>query len=86
MSASISPDYCINRMDLQYVSTVNNSGEEKYLFGRLNMKTLALIIRLNYTVNPELSIEYYGQPFVSAGRYSEFKKITNANGSNFHNR
>lgn len=86
LSASISPDYSINRTDLQYVSTVNLAGEEKYLFGRLNMKTLALIIRLNYTVNPELSIEYYGQPFVSAGRYSEFKKITNANGSDFSNR
>ena len=86
LSASISPDYSINRTDLQYVSTINLAGEEKYLFGRLNMKTLALIVRLNYTVNPELSIEYYGQPFVSAGRYNEFKKITNANGSGFSNR
>jgi len=86
LSASISPDYSINRTDLQYVNNINVAGEEKYLFGRLSMKTLALIIRLNYTANPELSIEYYGQPFVSAGRYSEFKKITNANSSNFSDR
>jgi hypothetical protein len=41
---------------------------------------------LNYTVTPELSVEYYGQPFVSAGKYTNFNKITNPTGERFDDR
>ena len=41
---------------------------------------------VNYTINPELSIEYYGQPFVSAGKYSAFKKITQPDAGKFKER
>jgi hypothetical protein len=33
-----------------------------------------------------LSIEYYGQPFVSAGKYSEYKKITQTGANKFNER
>ena len=42
--------------------------------------------RLNYTINPNLSIQYWGQPFISQGRYSEFKHVTNPLASNFNDR
>ena len=32
---------------------------------------------MDYTINPNLSIQYYGQPFISRGRYSDFKYVTN---------
>lgn len=86
MSASVSPNYSVSRTDLQYVVAVNNAGDDKYLFGRLNMKTLSFTLRFNYTINPQLSIEYYGQPFISEGKYSDFKKITSPNASSFNDR
>jgi hypothetical protein len=45
-----------------------------------------MTIRLNFTINPELSVEYYGQPFVSAGKYSQFKKITVPDAESYEDR
>jgi hypothetical protein len=86
LSVSFSPDYALNRAKLEYVSTTGNAGDINYLFGKLDMKTMSFIFRINYTINPELSIEYYGQPFVSAGKYSAFKKITSPHADHFNER
>src|SRR4030042_3538697 len=61
---------------LQYVATAAMNGNPRYLFATIDQKTLIFTFRLNYTLNPELTLEYYGQPFVSAGKYTEFKRIT----------
>ena len=88
ISITLEPDYFVQRSELQYVSTNGTNSNPIYLFGALNQKTLSMTFRINYTINPELSIEYYGQPFISAGKYSNYKKITQANaaklGDRFH--
>jgi hypothetical protein len=86
LSVSVSPEYSIQNSKLQYVSTTSSDGYPKYLFGQLDQKTLSLTLRINYTINPELTIEYYGQPFVSAGKYSNFNKITDPKAEEFRNR
>jgi len=86
ISISVDPDYGIQNSEMQYVSTVTSNGQPAYLFGKLNQKTLSFTFRINYTINPELSIEYYGQPFVSAGKYSAFKKVTVPDAGRFRER
>jgi len=54
--------------------------------GILDQKTGSFTFRLNYTFNPELSLEYYGQPFVSAGKYTNFKKTSNTIAGRFNER
>jgi hypothetical protein len=86
ISISFDPDYSIQNSELQYVSTTGSEGNPLYLFGKLNQRTFSFTFRINYTINPELSLEYYGQPFISAGKYSAFKKITQANADKFKER
>jgi hypothetical protein len=86
ISVSVDPDYSIRNQELQYVNTVGTPENPIYLFGNLNQKTLGITLRINYTINPELSIEYYGQPFISAGKYSSFKKITRPDAVRFRER
>lgn len=86
ISISFEPDYGIQNSELQYVSTMGNNGSPIYLFSRLNQKTFSFTVRINYTINPELSVEYYGQPFVSAGKYSAFKKIAQPDADKFKDR
>jgi hypothetical protein len=43
-------------------------------------------LRANYTINPDLTIQYWGQPFVSRGRYSNFKQVTDPLAKNFDDR
>lgn len=52
----------------------------------IDQQTLSGSIRLNYTINPNLTIQYYGQPFVSRGRYTNFKYVTNAVADNLNDR
>ena len=86
VSISFEPDYSIGNTELQYVSTAGSGTNPVYLFGKLDQRTLLFTFRLNYTINPELSIEYYGQPFISAGKYTAFKKITVPDASTFKQR
>ena len=86
ISLSVDPDYEIAQRELQFVSTAGTSENPVYLFGKLDQKTMVITFRINYTINPELSIEYYGQPFISAGKYTDFKSITQANAGKFRDR
>ena len=86
ISITFEPDYIIENYELQYVSTTGTNEDPLYLFGKLVQKTMSFTFRVNYTINPELSIEYYGQPFVSAGKYTNYKKITQPNADRFRDR
>jgi len=78
LQVSINPSYSTNRSILQYVGTVSMAGAPRYLFGTIDQKTLGLTLRLSYSLTPDLTIQYYGMPFLSAGRYGEFKRITDS--------
>jgi hypothetical protein len=61
--------------DLQYVSTVEDEAGTHYVLGRLKRTTVFFTTRLNYTLTPNLSVQFYGMPFLSAGRYLSFKEV-----------
>ncbi len=86
LSLSLEPEYSIQNNQLQYIRQTFYNTDSKYLFGELYQKTLSMTFRINYTINPELSIEYYGQPFISAGKYTNFKRITDTRADNFTGR
>ena len=86
LSISFSPEYVNTNTELQYVETIQQNNEARYVFGRLDQETMSFTFRLNYTFTPELSLEYYGQPFVSAGKYTSFKKTTNNMAEKFGDR
>ncbi|MCP4724593.1 MAG: hydrolase, partial [bacterium] len=80
------PFYQTNKQNLQYVATADNSGDPRYIMGRLDQKTFGTTFRLNFSLTPDLTIQYYGQPFVSSGRYERFKRITDARAGEYNNR
>jgi hypothetical protein len=86
LSVSFESEYSIQNKTLQYISSTTYNNADRYLFGELDQKTLGLTFRINFTINPALSIEYYGQPFISAGNYSNFKRITDTHADKFANR
>jgi len=47
-----------------------------YTFARLDQRTISLRIRANYAMTPDLSFEFYGEPFVSSGRYSNIRELS----------
>jgi hypothetical protein len=60
----------------QWVGQLTDTANH-YVFAHLRQTTVALTGRLNYTMTPNLSVQLYAQPFLSAGDYSAFKQIVN---------
>ncbi len=87
---SLSGSISSNNQELQYVSTKysgnGNNSLPRYVNANLDQDTFNLSLRLNYTITPELTIQYYGSPFISRGRYTNFKYITNSLASKFTDR
>jgi len=73
---SLAPAYSRYHSILQYVGTRAFGDETRYIFGTIEQETLSLTLRLTYCLTPDLTIQYYGMPFVSAGKYRDFKRIT----------
>jgi hypothetical protein len=73
---SLRPSYSFFMTELQYVGTVDYGAEKRYLVGKIEQKTLSMVVRLNLSLTPDLSLQFYGMPFISAGKYSRFKVIT----------
>jgi hypothetical protein len=86
LKLSTSLNYSGNRNDLQYITTVNSGNEQKYILGKIDQQTLGITFRVDYNITPELSIQYYGSPFATVGKYSDFKRVTNPKASNYTDR
>ncbi len=86
LKISLGAFYSSSINKLQYVSTEQVDGENNYILGSVDQKTISGTLRIDYNITPELSIQYYGSPFASVGKYSEFKSITNPRATEFSNR
>lgn len=86
LSLTVDPAYSTTNRELQYVETAQMQGSPRYLFATLDQKTASFTVRLNYTLSPELSLEYYGQPFISAGKFTRFKQTTIPHAKRFRDR
>ncbi len=80
------PSYSINNDKLQYIDNIDVDGITKYVNGEVRQRTLSMSFRLNYTINPNLTIQYWGQPFISRGRFSNFKQVVDPIAKNFDDR
>ncbi len=78
ISAAPRYEYALN--PAQYIDTFEDSSASftygsRYVFGELDQKTFSAGLRLNWTFSPTLSLQLYGQPLVSAGKYTDFKEL-----------
>ncbi|MCK4786768.1 MAG: AMIN domain-containing protein [Desulfobacteraceae bacterium] len=72
---SFSPSFNDGFQRLQYVTELSSEDQDHYILSRIDQTTVSLTLRINYTLAPNLSLQLYSQPFVSAGHYSEFKEV-----------
>jgi hypothetical protein len=75
--ASIGPNISRNHDNTQWFGNFTDAaGTTHFSFARLDGRTVSMSTRLNYTVTPNLTFEFYGQPFVSTGKYSDFREVS----------
>lgn len=77
LSVSLITEYETNPNKTQYVSQQDFNGTMRYITGDIDFQTLSTTLRVNYTINPNLTIQYYGQPFITKGKYTNFNYVKN---------
>ncbi len=71
---------------LQYMTKETFEAEDRYIFGSIDQVTIDLTMRIDLTLSPNLTIQYYGAPFISAVDYHDPKYITDPHADNFYDR
>jgi hypothetical protein len=75
LSVSVSPSFSKSFSELQYVSRVDYNNSERYIFASIDRKTISTSLRVNLNLSPNLTFQYWGQPFVATGKYFDHKYI-----------
>ena len=79
---SISPEYEREVDTQQYVTTLAGGGPAtfggRYVFAHIDRSTYSTQIRLNYTFKPDLTLDFYGEPFAASGRYDHIGELAAA--------
>lgn len=83
---SFNPGFSKSFSELQYVTSVNIKNEEKYIFASIDRKTVSTSFRVNLNLSPNLTLQYWGQPFFAMGKYYNYKLITDPMASGYRNR
>ena len=87
MSLNMGFWYNSNHDDSQWVTNQDlAAGGRRYVFGRIDQKTLSISTRFNYTMTPNLSLQVYAEPFVSAGAYSNYKELVDGRAEKYEDR
>ena len=82
----LTPGMYLSEGELQYVSQKSFNNETRYIFSHINQNTFNMSIRVNYSITPDLSIQFWGQPFVATGEYRDYKYITDSKADELENR
>jgi hypothetical protein len=75
LNLSIGPSWGnFHRLD-QYVQTAIFDETTRYVVAYVRQRTLSLTTRIDYNITPDLTVQYYGQPFISRGKFKDFKYV-----------
>ncbi|MFN8669345.1 MAG: DUF5916 domain-containing protein [Gemmatimonadaceae bacterium] len=70
-----------------YGNFADHQGATHFTFAHLDQRTVSMSTRVNYTATPNLSFEFYGEPFTSTGHYDNVREISSTPGADaYHDR
>ncbi len=72
---SLSPALSLSRDASQYIETVTTGPAPRYVFGKIDRRTVSLTTRASYAFTPEATLQVYAQPFVASGDYHSFATV-----------
>lgn len=70
----------------QYAGQKTFQSSKRYLTGLLRRETFLTTLRAEYFLSPELSIQFYGSPYASTGRYPALRRVADAHARDIEKR
>jgi len=86
LSMNFDVEYEENPSKTQYVSEGDFDGTPRYILGAIENDQLSATLRVNYNINPNLTIQYYGQPFIFKAKFSDFNFVNDASSTDLNKR
>jgi hypothetical protein len=83
---TFNPGFTKSFSELQYVTDMNVDNVDKYIFASIDRKTINTSFRVNLNLSPNLTFQYWGQPFVATGKYYDHKLIVDPMAGSYNNR
>ncbi len=79
LQISLSPNYYLENTSAIYIENIDlDNGQSRYLISGIKQEFTSMDLRINFSITPDLSIQFWGQPFLFSGDYSDFKKVIDA--------
>ena len=85
ISLAGSYSYNFRRQD-QFVSNLNYNNSLRTVVAEVRQKTLRFTGRVNYNITPDLTLQYYGQPFITRPLYGNYGYVSNPLAKNYNDR
>jgi len=86
LKLSLEPYLGFNNNKIQYLSTESFQAKDEYFLAEIEQQTFVMEFRVDYSFTPDLSLQFYGQPFVSSGKYSNYKQVVDSKADLFNDR
>jgi hypothetical protein len=77
LQANLGTNFSRDHNDAQWFGNFTDASKiTHYSFAHLSQRTISMNIRVNYTLTPDLTFEFYGQPFATTGTYSNVREVS----------
>jgi Domain of unknown function (DUF5916)/Carbohydrate family 9 binding domain-like len=76
LTFSATGEYLHLEDDLQYVGTEETTGGTRWLLGRNHEHLWNITFRVNLAITPDLTLTYYGSPFLASSQFTDIRKAT----------
>ena len=86
LSIGLYPEFGTRWSQMQYVDQQEPDGVERYIFGSIDQRTFSMSLRFDLILTPEMTIQFWGQPFIASGDYTDFKYTTDPQADKFTDR
>ncbi len=86
LSARFNYTYWNKGMEYAASPDIESTDSKAYVMSNINHTIMGLTFRMDYSITPDLSIQFYGNPFISYGKYTDFKRATNTLDASYNNR
>lgn len=77
LKVSFAPTFYHSSEGLMYVNTEQVGNKNLYLVSSINQKQVSADFRVDLSFTPDISLEYWGQPFLFSADYYGYKKVLN---------
>ena len=67
----------------QFVRNADFNGKSRVVVSEVDQNTLRYTLRLNYNITPDLTLQYYGQPFITRPVYKNFGYVVDPLNSSY---